>query len=264
MAGVGQEKAGKSSEKQVFKRGNESGLTYQLKWAAWEWLYTVARCRCIGFEVKLEGPGGRVVDLAAVGPGNTIYVVEVKASRGDFARDNHTPRDLEALKELNEPLLRRGRLARRTLAQAAKFAQAERKEAWELEPSYQLALADYERLRREEQTYRDRVATFSVKFHDPRFLAIADYHYIMAPRGLVTRKTMPSSWGLLDESPAEVIQAPRKDVRKSSGIMANILRAIARSGSTSMMRAQGVLFTEDGAVFPRDPEADEGDTRLAG
>ena len=236
----------------VFKRGNESKLTYALKWAAWEWLYTFAGCRCIGFEVKLEGPGGRVVDLAAVGPGNVIYVVEVKASRADFARDNHTHSDLAALKELNEPLLRRGRLARRTLSQATQYAQEVRDGDWEAEPSYQLALADYRRLRREEETYRDRVATFSVKFHDPRFLAIADYHYIMAPRKLVSPKVVPPNWGLLNELPDVVVPAPRKDVRKNSGILSNILRAIARSGSTSMMRAQGVLFTEDGAVFPQE------------
>ena len=237
---------------QVFRRGNESGLTYKLKWAAWEWLYSVAQCRCIGFEVKLEGPGGRIVDLAAVGPGNVIYVVEVKASRADFARDNHTCADLDALRELNEPLLRRGRLARLTLTQAARYAQAARSDGWESEPSYQLALADYERLRREEQTYRDRLATFSIKFHDPRFLGVADYHYIMAPRGLVPLKQLPNRWGLLDEAPSVIAPAPRKEVRKNSGIISNILRAIARSDSTSMMRAQGVLFTEDGAVFPRD------------
>ena len=258
MAAGGHERGGKKGDKQVFKRGNESGLTYQLKWAAWEWLYSVRRCRCIGFEVKLEGPGGRVVDLAAVGPGNAIYIVEVKASRGDFTRDNHTLNDLEALKELNEPLLRRGRLARRTLTQAAKFAQGEKDQGWESEPSYQLALADYERLRHEEQIYRERVATYSVKFHDPRFLATADYHYIMAPQGLVPRKAMPPEWGLLNETPAELIPAPRKDVRKNAGIVSNVLRAIARSSSTSMMRAQGVLFTEDGAVFPQDTAGEEG------
>ena len=236
----------------VFKRGNESRLTYSLKWAAWEWLYSVARCRCIGFEVKLEGPGGRVVDLAAVGPGNLIYVVEVKASRADFSRDNHSLSDLETLKQLNEPLLRRGRLARHTLTQATNYAREAKPDNWKSEPSYQLALSDYERLRHEEQTYRDRVSTYSIKFHDPRFLAVADYHYVMAPSGLVPVKQMPPQWGLLDQTPREIIPAERKDVRKTPGIMSNVLRAIARSGSTSMMRTQGVLFTEDGAVFPGD------------
>ena len=80
-----------------FKRENETEQTYRLKWSAWEWLFTVAGCRSIGMEVRLEGPGGRVVDLVGVGPGNIVYVVEVKASRPDFSRDNHTKQDLEAL-----------------------------------------------------------------------------------------------------------------------------------------------------------------------
>ncbi len=236
---------------QVFKLGSESRLTYSLKWAAWEWLYTIAQCRCIGFEVRLEGPAGRIIDVAAVGPGNVIYAVEVKSSRADFARDNHTQADLESLKKLREPLLRRGQLARRTLTQATKFAQATGEDDWMSDPSYRLALADYERLRREEQAFQDRLSTFSIKFHDPNFLAIADFHYIMAPNGLLPGKQIPPQWGLLDETPEVVVPAPRKDVRKNSGIMSNVLRAIARSDSTAMMRAQGVLFTEEGASFPR-------------
>ena len=80
-----------------FKRGNETALTYDLKMAAWEWLYHEADCRVIGLEVKLEGPGGRIVDLAAVGPQNTFYVVEVKSSRSDFVRDDHTAYDFSEL-----------------------------------------------------------------------------------------------------------------------------------------------------------------------
>ena len=238
-------------ERQLFRRGNESQLTYSLKWAAWEWLYTHAHCRCIGMEVRLEGPGGRVADLVAVGPGNTIYVVEVKASRADFARDNHTPADLAALKAQSEPLLRRGRLARQTLRQATSYAQQVRSEDWEEEPAYRLALADYERILRAEKAYRNRVNTFSIKFHDPGFLRVADYHYIMAPAGVAALGRMPPQWGLLDATPDVVIPAPRQEIRKNSGIIANVMRAIARSGVTSMMRAQGVEFSEEGAVFPK-------------
>ena len=81
-----------------FKRGNETGLTSDLKMAAWEWLYHEAGCRVIGLEVKLEGPGGRIVDLAAVGPQNTFYIVEVKSSRSDFSRDDHTAGDFTELR----------------------------------------------------------------------------------------------------------------------------------------------------------------------
>ena len=112
-----------------FKRDNESQETYRLKWAAWEWLYNVALCRNIGVEVRLEGPGGRVVDLAAVGPGNTVYVVEVKASRSDFARDNHTRKDLSALKAQNGGYTARIQLAKETLVQAASFARSQQPQA---------------------------------------------------------------------------------------------------------------------------------------
>ena len=90
----------------------------------------------------------------------------------------------------------------------------------------------------------------STKFHDPRFLGIADYHYIMAPAGVVPAERLPSGWGLLEPGPREVVAAPAKSVRKNSGIMANVLRAIARANAAAMMRAHGVRWGEDGAEFP--------------
>ena len=237
----------------TFKGGNETQLTYSLKWAAWEWLYTVAQCRCIGMEVKLEGPGGRIVDLAGVGPGNTIYVVEVKSSRSDFARDNHTLRDLAAVKEQGKSLARRVLLNQQILTQAQErgISLTERHPSDTLPhySAYQTALADSERLQREETSYRNRLAAYSIKFHDPGFLAIADYHYIMAPNGVALRREVPPQWGLLDEIPEVVVAAPLKEIRKNTGLISNVLRAIARSNSASMMRARRVRFTEDGATF---------------
>lgn len=244
---------GVAVDTQLFKRGNETRLTASLKQAAWQWLDSVARCRRIGLEVKLEGPDGRVVDLVGVGPDNAIYVVEVKASRADFARDDHTPAELAALKERSEPLLRRGQLARQARAQAEEYAQRVRPEDWEEEPSYRLAKADDERLRREEQAYHKRVTSLSIKFHDPNFLSLADYHYIMAPRRLALHRNMPPQWGLLDETPAVVIPAPRQDIRKDTSLVANARRAIARSGPAAMMHAQGARFTEEGASRERPP-----------
>ncbi|MBM3943494.1 MAG: MmcB family DNA repair protein [SAR202 cluster bacterium] len=107
----------------AYRRGGETLLTHQLKWAAWEWLYNSAQCRCIGMEVKLEGPGGRVVDLAAVGPENAIYIVEVKASRADFLRDNHTLNDWIKLQKLQDCHRDRRGLAEQILQQAASYAQ---------------------------------------------------------------------------------------------------------------------------------------------
>ena len=233
-----------------FKPNNESALTYRLKWLAWEWLYLAAQCRCIGMEVRLEGPGGRVVDLVGVGPENAIYVVEVKSTRADFARDNHTAQDLAALKAQGRAVAARTDLARDTLVQAAAFAQKKQPDGWRDVCAYRNALADYRRVKGKEIAYWNRLATYSIKFHDDRFLGIADYHYIIAPRGVVMRRRLPPGWGLLDDTPHAVVIAPKKAVRKNSGIVSNVLRAVSRSNTTSMMRGQGVSFSEAGAVFP--------------
>jgi len=233
-----------------FKRYSESELTYRLKWLAWEWLYLAAQCRCIGMEVRLEGPGGRVVDLVGVGPENAIYVVEVKSTRADFARDNHTAEDLAALQAQERAVAARTGLAWDTLVQAAAFARKKQPDGWRDVCAYRNALADYRRVTGKERAYRNRLATYSIKFHDDRFLGIADYYYLIAPRGVVMRRRLPPGWGLLDDTPQTVVVAPKKAVRKHPGIVSNVLRAIARSDTTSMMRAQGVLFSEDGVVFP--------------
>ncbi|MCH8297803.1 MAG: hypothetical protein IH873_07030 [Chloroflexi bacterium] len=85
---------------------------------------------------------------------------------------------------------------------------------------------------------------FDTKFHDPKFMGIADFHYLIAPKGVVARNSLPPQWGLLDETPAVSLPAPRKDVRKNAGIVSNFLRAIARSNTTSMMRSQGMAFSK--------------------
>ena len=229
----------------IFRLGSESAQTYRLKWAAWQWLYQAAGCRCLAFEVRLQGPWGAVIDVVGVGPGNLIYAVEVKSSRSDFARDNHTDADVARLRRQFDSLARRMELAS---APAYRDAGAE--------------ASDLERLRREWERLRARLATISTKFHDPRFLAIADYHYIMAPAGVVRAERLPPAWGLLAPgsdaaatptpatSPQVVIPAPAKTIRKDGGIMTNVLRAIARANAGAMMRAHGVQWGEDGAEFP--------------
>ena len=77
-----------------FKRGNETALTYDLKMAAREWLYREADCRVIVLEVKLDGPGGLTVDVAALVPENTFYIIEVKSSRLDFRETADLPQSL--------------------------------------------------------------------------------------------------------------------------------------------------------------------------
>lgn len=232
-----------ATESGPFKRGNETGLTYDLKMAAWEWLYREAGCRVIGLEVKLEGPGGRIVDLAAVGPQNTFYIIEVKSRRSDFSRDDHTGDDLTELQDRERNVMARTDLAKETLRQALGFAKETSPDFWCDVPAFKQALSDYQRVSGKEEAYRNRVATFSTKFHDPRFMGIADFHYLIAPKGLVTRSSLPPRWGLIDQASQLSLPAPRKDVRKNTGIVSNFLRAIARSNTTSMMRSQGMSFT---------------------
>ena len=232
-----------TTESGPFKRGNETGLTYDLKMAAWEWLYREAGCRVIGLEVKLEGPGGRIVDLAAVGPQNTFYIIEVKSNRSDFSRDDHTGDDLTELQDRERNVMERTDLAKETLRQALGFAKETSPDFWRDVPAFKQALSDYQRVSSKEEAYRNRVATFSTKFHDSRFMRIADFHYLIAPKGVVTRSSLPFRWGLIDETSELSLPAPRKDVRKNTGIVSNFLRAIARSNTTSMMRSQGMSFT---------------------
>ena len=221
-----------------FRLGSESPLTYRLKWAAWEWLYTAARCRAIGFEVRLQGPWGSIVDVAGIGPDNAIYAVEVKSSRADFARDNHTSADLARLRRRFDALARRI-----ALASAPGYCDA----------AATASDSDRERLLQERQRLRERLNTISTKFHHPNFLAIADYHYLMAPPGVVPAERLPPQWGLLapTPTPSEIVPAPAKPIRKNPGIIANALRAIARANTTAMMRAHGVRWGADGAEFPQ-------------
>ena len=232
-----------TTESGPFKRGNETGLTYDLKMAAWEWLYREAGCRVIGLEVKLEGPGGRIVDLAAVGPQNTFYIIEVKSNRSDFSRDDHTGDDLTELQDRERNVMERTDLSKETLRQALGFAKETSPDFWRDVHAFKQALSDYQRVSGKEEAYRNRVATFSTKFHDSRFMRIADFHYLIAPKGVVTRSSLPLRWGLIDEASELSLPAPRKDVRKNTGIVSNFLRAIARSNTTSMMRSQGMSFT---------------------
>ena len=72
----------------------------------------------------------------------------------------------------------------------------------------------------------------------------------MAPAGMVPGRKLPPQWGLLDEAPPVRVPAPRKEVRKNTGIISNVLRAIVRSNTASLMHAHGVRFTGESPVFP--------------
>ena len=219
----------------LLKRGNESEVTYRLKWAAWQWLYEHARCRAIAFEVRLEGPGGRITDLVGLGPENRVYIVEVKSSRSDAARDDNTPRDASRLGAQSAGLGDAVTFTAGILEASATLARARRGNSWQDDRAYREASAGHARAVGKRNSHSRRLATFSTKFHDPAYLRAADCHYILAPAGLIKPSELPPYWGLLDERPGLVVEAPAKQVRK---VPAHVLRAIARANTRDLMLAR--------------------------
>ena len=230
----------------LFRRGNETELTYQLKWAAWNWLYNQAGCRAIGFEVSLEGPGGRIADAAGVGKDRQLFVIEIKSSRADFRRDDNDAGDESHLFERERALQRMAGVAR---------------EIADRSPDDHQATMDVALLERKIERHAVRASTFSTKFHDPRFLRIADFNYLMAPKALIRRSELPTMWGLLGPEPRVVVEAPRSRPSRSASVLAGILRSIARSNTRDMMRAHGVQWREFKAEFPPFAAIPEGNER---
>jgi len=101
-----------------FKNGNETALTYSLKWAAWKWLWEVAECRLIGYEVRLEGPFGRIADVVGLGPENKVFLIEVKSSRSDLSRDDNNERTKDRLSRKAKSLAKAEELTRSVLDDA--------------------------------------------------------------------------------------------------------------------------------------------------
>ncbi len=224
------------------RRGNETELTHALKWAAWRWLYEVASCRVIGFEVRLEGPFGRIADVVGLGPENRVFLVEVKSSRSDMQRDDHTPRDADKLAARGRPVAEAADLASEILESAKKIAKGRLGDSWRDSLAFQQALADHQRAVNRRRTHRGRLETFSTKFHDPAYLRTADYHYLMAPTGMLRPSEVPDQWGLLNMDREVVVDAPLKQVKR---VTAHVLRAIARAGTRDLMTACGVEVSRD-------------------
>ncbi len=235
------------NDRRPFHRASDTLTTYRLKWAAWEWLYSQAECRAIGFEVRLEGPGGRVVDVVGVGPDNRVYAIEVKASRGDKARDDHDSDDLARLAAGVPVMDEAVEFTGGVLEAAAGYATSSGVEDLELDPAYRQALADHTDRKRKRDNHARRVSNFSTKFRDAGFLRTAHCHYLMTPAGLMRRDELPPYWGLLDGTPQIVVEAPVKQVADATK---HVLRNIAKSNSSAMMTEYGVTRAKGETAFP--------------
>jgi hypothetical protein len=203
---------------------NETELTYDLKWAAWKWLYSEAGCRVIGFEVRLEGPGGRIADVVGVDGKNRVYIVEVKSSRSDLMKDNRTRRDRERLSEDIRGLEDAARFARELALVASDTGSAASLLARESQNTASAKVKAAER----------RLVSFSIKFHDAAYLRAADFHYLMAPHGLVWPSELPPFWGLLNGRGEQLVPAPPKQVRR---VTPHVLRAIGKANTRDLMKA---------------------------
>lgn len=214
----------------TIKRRNETDLTYDLKWAAWRWLHGQADCKVIGFEVRLEGPSGRIADVVGVDRTNRVYLVEVKASRSDLLKDHHTARDKKRLEDDTNGLAR-------AAAFASELAGIVNERAGT--PATLIAEVKESAVARHQAAER-RLAVFSTKFHNPAYLRTADFHHIMAPHSLVWPGDLPPYWGLLNERAEVVAEAPPKQVRR---VTAHVLRAIGKANTRDLMKSCGQEVT---------------------
>ena len=227
----------------ILKSAGETDLTYQLKWSAWRWLYSVAGCRAIGMEVRLEGPFGRVVDLVGIGKNNIVYIVEVKSSRGDLKRDDRSETDRKRAEAQLTALQDAANLTASVLNDARQHAVETSGSGtdWREDPVYVSARRDHEDIEGRLAAKKRSLVHFSTKFHDPSFLACADFHYIMAPKDLISRSELPPYWGLLNESSEIVISAVQKQIRRNT---IHVLRAIARANTRDLMKACDVKIAK--------------------
>ena len=236
---VGDVGFGESKPSNILKSAGETDLTYQLKWSAWHWLYSEAGCRSIGMEVRLQGPFGRVVDLVGIGKNNIVYIVEVKSSRGDLKRDDKSETDRKRAVAQLRALQDAANLTGTVLNDARRHAIETTCSGadWRHHPAYISARRDHEDIEGKLAAKKRTLMHFSTKFHDPSFLACADFHYIMAPQGLITRSELPAFWGLLNESSETVVSAVQKQILKNT---THVLRAISKANTRDLMKACNV------------------------
>jgi hypothetical protein len=212
-----------------FKNGNETALTYALKWAAWKWLWEVAGCRLIAFEVRLEGPFGRIADVVGLGPENRVFLIEVKSSRSDLRRDDNNERTHKKLEQEAKSLDEAAVLTKSVLAEARANSDSSRNSR-----ALVVAESDVQVVSKKSESTKKRMETLSTKFHDPAYLRCADYHYIMTPHRMIRTTELPDEWGLLNEHAETVAEAPSKQVKR---VTQHVLRAIVRANTRDLMKA---------------------------
>ncbi len=182
--------------------------------------------------MRLEGPGGRIADVVGIGPLNSVYVVEVQASRSDAARDDNTKRAAAKLEGQRAAIDETVELSAGILEAAAMNSTRNADNA-----ELSLVRREYEGAVIRRGAYVKRAAAMSVKFHDEVYLRPIRCSYLMAQSGLIRPSELPPLyWGLPDGSPAVVVEAPVKQIREAAQ---HVLRAVARANTRDPMTACG-------------------------
>jgi cell division septum initiation protein DivIVA len=217
-----------------FKNGNETELTYSLKWAAWKWLWEVAECRVIAFEVRLEGPFGRVADVVGLGPENKVFLIEVKSSRADLRRDDNNERARKKLRKNSRSLDEAAEHSQKVVANAHAASKVAVTTSSKSSRAVAIAESEAQGILEKAESTKKRIESLSTKFHDPAYLRCADYHYLMTPHRMIRTTEIPAQWGLLNEQVETVVEAPLKQVKR---VTQHVLREIARANTRDLMKA---------------------------
>ena len=197
----------------------------------------MAECRLVGFEVRLEGPFGRIADVVGLGPENRVFLIEVKSSGADLRRDDNNERTREKLINRSKSLDQAVELTQRVLSKAAESAEVSTDDGdsgGKSTRAVAIAGADATKFIKKSESARKRIEILSVKFHDLAYLRCADYHYIMAPHRMIRSTELPDQWGLLNQRGETVVEAPLKQVKR---VTQHVLRAIARANTRDLMKA---------------------------
>lgn len=233
----------------MLKRRNESELHYRIKRAAWRWLWSRG-CRAIAFEALPDFALPARVDVLAVAPDKSTYIIEAKQSRGDFLRDlqrgasgphKRALADLEVLWTRYESAVE----GAQALAKARRLRS--HLDVEELRPfaeaHLELALRARRRLQRTD-------AADPGKFGLDQLARIARYRFLAAPPNVAAPEEVPDGWGLLTyDAKRQALHIAKPANPSGAGEPARVLAEVARVNTQDLMMAGGVTWRRGQPVF---------------
>lgn len=143
--------------------------------------------------------------------GKRIYIVESKAVHSDFKRDCNNPEEIREKIEEYKSLLK------------------------------ETGDTDYmDKIQKEKSR--------SIKFYDKSIFKLANECYIICPDNMVEEDEVPEGWGLLNEEPLAVLNAPTRKVDQKW--VTRVIGEIAKKHTKLYLKSIGVEFIGKGVRFP--------------